>query len=577
MNFRYLVFACFSTATTLSTAQSPTDAARPKLPGLPPIEKFGTEQPRLPEIQPKPPPSPKFTLPPIEPAPEEKPALSAPLKIYVRKFQLTGNTVFSAEELRKVTAPFENRPITTQELQEVRHRLTLYYVNRGYINSGAIIPDQPVKEGIIRIHLIEGELTEIDLTGNDWLRSSYINKRIRLGADLPLNVNTLQERLQLLQQNALIERINAELGPSLQPGQSRLRVHVEEARPYQTGLTFSNKRSPSVGALSAEIWAAHYNVTGFGDTLWASYNLTEGVEDVAAFYAVPLSARDTLLRLYVDRSDAEVIEEPFDDLDIESQTETYGIALSHPVYRTPYQTFSMTLSFERRRSETFLQGERFSFSPGVRDGKSDVSVLRVSQEWVRRSLEQVIAARSTFNIGLDIFGATINDDLPDGQFFAWLGQFQWVRRLGFWNSEVLFRSDLQLAADPLLPLEKFSVGGMFSVRGYRENQLVRDNGWVSSLEFRVPVFRLPIPWLSERLDEGIVRLAAFTDFGWSWNTDSPTPDPKTITSAGLGIRWDPSRHIHAQFYWGIPFRKIEDAEHDLQDSGIHFLVSTRFF
>ncbi|MBN2701581.1 MAG: ShlB/FhaC/HecB family hemolysin secretion/activation protein [Methylothermaceae bacterium] len=578
MSLRYFILLGLSTVTPLSSAQSPGEAANPDLPGLP-LEKFGIQQPTLPEIQPQPSPSPGLTLPPIEADKNSRKKSASPrqLKVFVREIRLTGHTAFSAEELKKVTAPFEGRPITTQDLQEVRHRLTRYYVDRGYINSGAVIPDQRIDDGIVRIHILEGELTEIDLTGNQWLRSGYINGRIRLASDQPLNVNTLQERLQLLQQNPLIDRINAELGPGIRPGQGRLKVDVEEARPYQMGATFSNNRSPSVGALSGEIWAAHYNLTGFGDTLWASFNLTEGVEDVSAYYAVPLTARNTLLKLYMDRSDADVIEEPFDDLDIESRTRTYGIALSHPVYQTPRQTLSLTLRFERRRSETFLQGERFSFSPGVQNGKSDVSVLRISQEWVDRSLRQVLAVRSTFNIGLDLFGATVNDDAPDGRFFAWLGQFQWLRRLDFWDSQLLIRSDLQLAADALLPLEKFSVGGLFSVRGYRENQLVRDNGWVSSVEFRVPVLRLPIPGLSKGMSDGMVQLAAFTDFGWSWNTDGPTPSPKTITSAGLGLRWDPSRHLQARFYWGYPFRKIENAEHNLQDSGIHFLVSTFFF
>ncbi|MGF1486080.1 MAG: hypothetical protein ACFBSE_03090, partial [Prochloraceae cyanobacterium] len=62
-----------------------------------------------------------------------------------------------------------------------------------------------------------------------------------------------------------------------------------------------------------------------------------------------------------------------------------------------------------------------------------------------------------FNIGLDIFQATIDNNpqfnLADSQFFAWRGQAQYLRLL---NSippytALLLRSSLQFSDDILLP------------------------------------------------------------------------------------------------------------------------------
>ena len=140
------------------------------------------------------------------------------------------------------------------------------------------------------------------------------------------------------------------------------------------------------------------------------------------------------------------------------------------------------------------------------------------------------------------------------------------------------RADLQLAEDPLLPLEKLGVGGATTVRGYRENLLVRDNGFIGSVEFRFPVFRLPLPLISEGPQDGRVQLAAFYDFGWSENTDLKSPDPHTISSPGIGLRWDPHRQIHGELYWGFALREVgELGEGDLQDSGIHFALDIRLF
>ncbi len=222
---------------------------------------------------------------------------------------------------------------------------------------------------------------------------------------------------------------------------------------------------------------------------------------------------------------------------------------------------------------------KFSFSEGPINGVSNVTVLRFLNEWVDRSSNQVLALRSTLSWGIDAFGATNNNgNIADGRFFAWLGQFQWVRRLWDTDNQVLIRTDVQLTPDPLLPLEKFAIGGANSVRGYRENQLVRDNGAVASIEFRFPVFTLPIPGISRGPADGRVQFATFYDFGWSKNENGASPDPRTISSAGIGLRWDPHQKIHAQVYWGIPFRNVDEGgEHSLQDSGIHFLLNMQLF
>ena len=549
-----------------------------RLPPFTPERPGEDRREQLPEIPlEKPSPLPEL-IPPPSLGPKA-PSLSTQLQVLVKKIQLTGNRVISQEELGKVTAPYENRTLSSEDLQSLRQALTLYYIKKGYVNSGAVIPDQAVKEGVIEIRIVEGKLSDIELSGNDRLRDSYIEKRLRLGSEEALNLHVLQERMQLLDQDRRIERLNAQLKPGIQPGEGVLQVLVEEARPYELGVSFNNHYSTSVGELRGEVYAGHYNLTGFGDVLTARYAITEGTNSVGASYSFPFTARDTRLSLYFDRGGSDIVEEPFDAIDITSETETYGLSLSHPFYRIPRRQLLVELVFERRRSETFIFGDTpFSFSPGPRDGKSDVTVLRLRQEWVDRSPAHVLALRSTLSFGLDALGATQNGgDIPDGQFFGWLGQVQWVRRLWDTDNQVLVRGELQWAADPLLPLEKLGVGGASTVRGYEENLLVRDRGFVGSVEFRIPVFRLPLAFITKEPEDGQVQLATFYDFGWSENVEESSPNPRTVSSAGLGLRWDPHPKIHSELYWGFAFRNVNTAEQGLQDNGIHFALDVGLF
>jgi hemolysin activation/secretion protein len=78
---------------------------------------------------------PRF-LPPPPPPPDASKRLSAETHLFVRGFQFEGNHAFTDAELAKVTEPFTNRKISSEDLEEARRAVSLYYVNHGYINSG---------------------------------------------------------------------------------------------------------------------------------------------------------------------------------------------------------------------------------------------------------------------------------------------------------------------------------------------------------------------------------------------------------------------------------------------------------
>jgi hemolysin activation/secretion protein len=552
-----LVFNVGAGAQPLSDGAGVDQIRRPGQTGLPPPEF------EVPE------PAPDLVLPPVQPRQTvDRPGPQ--LRVFVQRFVFEGNTVFSDEDLTTLTAAFTARVITADELLEARDRITVHYIENGYINSGTVVPDQQIVEGVITLQIIEGELTKLAIAGNDRLRADYLSDRIRLGAAAPLNVKRLQERLQILQENPLIERINAALAPGDRPGESELSVDVAEGRPYRLRLIADNHRSPSIGAEQATLVGEHLNLTGRGDLLRGSVSLTEGLENAYAEYRIPLTARDTELGLYYEMTNSKVVEAPFDALDIKSDSKTLGLSLRHPVYRVPGEEFGIGMVFERKWSETELLGEKFSFAEGVVNGESDVSVLRLTQDWLKRSRNRVLSARSAFSFGLDVLGATDNDKKPDGEFFHWLGQFQWAERLGNTSTEIIFRADAQLTNDPLLPMEKFVVGGVDTVRGYRENQLVRDNGVVGSVELRIPV----MPKLTGELR---LKMASFVDVGRSWN-DRSTSGKKNISSAGLGLLMDYER-LSARVYWAHDFEDIDNGnlDNDLQDDGVHFSVSYSAF
>ena len=153
---------------------------------------------------------------------------------------------------------------------------------------------------------------------------------------------------------------------------------------------------------------------------------------------------------------------------------------------------------------------------------------------------------------------------------AWLGQAQYAKQFETLDFQLLSRMDVQLSKDRLFPQEQFPVGGRFSVRGYRENTLVRDNAFLFSLEGRLPL------WQSQNRESSL-QLAPFVDVGRSWLSEGNTPSPETLASVGLGLRVEAWQRIQANVYWGQQLNHVPDQGNNLQDHGLHVQFVVQLF
>ncbi len=535
--------------------------------------------------QPTPPPSPVL---PIVPLPPETGAPTQPgiVRVFVQYVHVIGNTVFSDAEIAEVTAPFKNRTLLTEDLERLRLALTLLYVNKGYLTSGAIIPDQDVTSGVITVQIFEGKLTRIDVEGNRWFSSSYLRDRLSLGSRTPVTLDPLQEQLQLLQQDRRIERVNAELRPGDQRGDSVLNVRVADRNPFHASMEVNNYQTPLVGEIRGIGTLVDDNLTGHGDPLRLSYGQSSGAFPIVdASYALPFNRYGTTFSPYYRRYDFKLIEPPFGPLNINTNTEIIGMSLRHPIYKTVTDEVAFSIIGEHLFTQSFLFGNvPFDFFPGFQNGAATVSALRFAQDWTHRTLDTVLAVRSRFSMGLNVLGATINanPDTPDGQFFSWLGQAQAIKQFGeeWLGMQLLGRMDLQLTNSPLFPLEQVSLGGRYTVRGYREVTILRDNSFIASVESRFPLVR----WAN---GEPMVQFAPFVDVAHGWNLGDNRPSatapitsfPDTIASVGAGLRWNilPNEKATFEVYWGQQLNQVPRISNTIQDHGVHMGIVVNLF
>lgn len=528
----------------------------------------------LPERDPREPEEEERILPIVVPRAQPN-RLGGGQPVRVSSFQFEGNTVFTDAELAALLAPLANRDITTQELQTARDTLTRHYIENGYVTSGAMIPDQEVSDGVVTLRISEGRLTSVRAEGTRFFRNSYFESRLMLGSDGPLRIQDLERRLQIFQGDWRIKRIHSQLEPGERRGEAVLRLRIDEAPPLRIFAEWSNNTPSNLGEQTGRFGLKLPNLLGLGDEFSAELRATPGLIDYDVNYGVPVTPWDTELRVRYRRSSGEIVEGLLTagGAEFTSNAWTAGVGLVQPLIRTRNTTMRVALLGEWRRSETKIDGFGFGF-PGTgadeESGISKLGVARTAIDWLYRTRTQVYAVRQMVSMGIPVWDATENlrSNDPDSDFFSSFTQLRMALRMPqLDNLEFVTRADLQLTNRPLMPLEQIGAGGLDTVRGYPDNELVRDQAVVASLELRAEIYRSPNN--RQRL-----QLAQFVDFAYGWDRkragDFLRKD-RTLVSVGVGLRYRVAELLRAEIYYGVGRNANEsDAAVGVQQHGVHF-------
>jgi hemolysin activation/secretion protein len=517
--------------------------------------------------------SPPKTLKPGVQTPSLHPE-EIPGSVVLKRFEIIGNQVIPDGEIDRLLQPYLFRPISFIELLEVQQAITQLFVQKGYLTSGAYIPPQKITDRTVKIEIIEGSIEDIKIYGLKHLRPEYIRERIKVATQPPVNRDKLLNALQILQLDPLIANISAELSQGINPGESLLEIEVEEANTFKTQLSFNNYQAVAVGSQGRRLFIGDNNVLGFGDRFGVSYLNTPSSNSLENLsYTIPLSAHDNELEIAYSYSDSSIISEPFKDLDLSSRGSSLDAIYRQKILHTPRKELTLGFSFNYQNSQLFLEDVGFpTLARGTDEtGVTKIATLQFMQEYSDRGEGHVLAFSSQFNLGINVFDATVNPPgIPDSHFLIWRGQGQYIKQLSE-GTNILLRGQLQLADHPLVSLEQFRAGGATSVRGYRKDRTVADNGLFLSAELSHTI------WQTNG-GKNSLTLNPFGDFSHVWNTDDLAPEVETLASLGLGLQLVLGDALVTRLDWGIPL--IQDTgfqEDSLQDQGIYFSLELKPF
>ena len=291
----------------------------------------------------------------------EKPGASvsesaASTSFMVSDIMVDGVTVIDPASIRQAVTPFTGRAMTLAELGGAADAISRLYAREGYALSFALIPEQVIRDGIVRIKVIEGQIDQVvvhvsgagGITGKARLEAAIRPYFLRLKNDGPVRSRDLERAaLQVDDLAGFRPRIVVKPSNSVE-GAANLFVEVEFAA-VGGGVSIDNRLRFEFGRKAASLDLALRSSLMVGD----EFALIGRVGlDVDAFrygairYQLPVGRSGLTAYAEISRATTEAQHGLLGVLDFEGTERTYSGGFRYSLMRSRARNVSLQIDFE---------------------------------------------------------------------------------------------------------------------------------------------------------------------------------------------------------------------------------------
>ncbi len=477
------------------------------------------------------------------------------IRFILKKIVVKGSTVYSHNAFQRWQRRFIDKKVSLALIYRFAEKITTKYRNDGYLLSRAIVVPQNIKNGVVKIQIVEGYIGNLKIRGpvkgSKMFLKSYGKALLRSS---PLKAKDLERYLLLIDDLPGVS-VESVLVPSKnEPGASELILTLKH-KDMDANTGIDNRGTKFNGPIQMRGATNANSVMGFYDRLGIQGVLTSNPDELLFFNGfgeLPVSSEGT--KLFISGSFSK--SKPGSTLKqfkVEGNSNTFTVRASHPFIRSRGKNLNGYLGFTSRNSKTDLLNEN------ITDDRLRILKLGMAYDFVDR-LRGVNLFSVGLSKGMNIMDASGPGSLKlsraDGRsdFTKLSGDILRLQELGSgWS--LLTGVGWQYAFDSLLSSEEFGLGGPQYVRAYDPSEVTGDHGIAFKLELQKGV---KTNWnylksLQSYLyfDHGTVALR---------NTTAVQDSSSSLTAVGLGMRANINKWLSGYIEVGQPLSGDVSAE-----------------
>ncbi|MDH6590521.1 hemolysin activation/secretion protein [Variovorax sp. TBS-050B] len=434
-------------------------------------------------------------------------------------------------------------------------------IARGFVTTRVLAAPQDLATGTLTLSLVPGRIAAIRTTadststlfGSGALLSTAIPARV---GDL-LNLRDIEQGLENLKRAPTAEadiQIEPSSAPNAKPGDSDLVVKYVQPRKLRFTLSLDDSGTKATGRNQLGATVSVDNPFGLNDLFYLSANhslnshfLSEpsyGTEGQTVHYSLPYGY--WLLGFTASNSQYhQSVAGLSQDYVYAGKSNNAEVKLSRLVYRDQHRKTTLALKGWRRESRNFVDDTEVDVQHRVVGGW-ELSLSH--KEFIgEATLEGTLAHKR----GTGAFGSRA---APEEQFG------EGTSRLRLYTAEVSLNAPFKLGEQklrysgliraqwnrtPLVPQDRFSIGGRYTVRGFDgETSLMGERGWL---------MRNDIGW---PMGQSGAELYVGADYGRVGGRSTAGLLGNELAGAVIGVRGQWTK-LSYDFFVGAPIRKPE--------------------
>jgi hemolysin activation/secretion protein len=474
--------------------------------------------------------------------------------VLIKEINLLEANSLSIFRQRKIVAPFIGKCMEAETLASVIKAVSDYYQNKGYVTTQLMVPKQNLQSGILDLQIIEGKIEKISLDKDRVIEKMQKFTAFGDSEGDVLNLNDLNQgiyQINRLQSNSAVIKIE----PGSKSGESIIKISNNKKFPAKLTASKDNLGNKFTGVQRTNFYANFDNLLFLNDNLNLNYSTNlhdkNQIKDIKSFSS-SLSIPFKYNTLTYDFSHSNFKGQ---NSGINGPTTLSGfsqvskITLDRVLINSAKLRFSVNTSLTDKSSASYLNAEKISTS------ERKLSILNFGftiSSYLDNNTSFFL--NPSYSRGLKLMNAKKDQPnslstVPKAQFdaFKLYANFSKKFSLPKINTPLTFVTEMngQYAKQTLLGSEQFSVGGYYSVRGFRENYINGDSGYNLRNKINFNLGSFIAPFIKNKDDKQLgffnknlvhlnkFSLEPFYDYGYAKNKYADFGSDGRLAGAGL--------------------------------------------
>ncbi len=510
--------------------------------------------------------------------PPDEAAVAGVPRFDVWEYQIEGSQLLSDADVGRAVYPYLGPDKTIDDVEAARGALESIFRARGYGTVLVNIPEQDVDEGIVRLAIVEGRIERLRVSGSRYFSLGRIKSKVpSLAAGALPDLPKVQQQLAVLNKATPDRVVTPVLRPGRSPGMVDVELKVDDQLPLHGSLEINDQFTRDTTRTRLNASVRYDNLWQREHSLGVSYQVSQQdpseVQVISGTYLFRPEKFDALVALYGLRSDSDVLTgNGAAGVGVLGKGWVGGVRVIKPLPNVESVFHNVTFGLDYKDFEDTVNpagGVGFNTPISYAKFVAGYGGFRIADNsTMRYNVESNWGLRGLGNTEKE-FERKRFQGKPN---FAYLRADASLERDWMRGSQVYFQLAGQVASGPLISNEQYSLGGANSVRGYVDTQVLVDDALRTRLELRSPSLAGAVDW--DWLDVARVLIFGDAAYGRFREPLPGQPNNVTLSSFGVGLRFDTRFGFNSQIDWAYPL--AEDGDIRRGESRLHFLFAQEF-